>query len=49
MPPRILIVEDDTTFRSLLRAILNGEGYETVEAADGRKGGICSGGNSSTW
>ena len=39
MPPRILIVEDDTTFRSLLRAILNGEGYETVEAADGRKGG----------
>ena len=38
MPARILIVEDDTTFRSLLRAILAGEGYETVEAADGRRG-----------
>ena len=38
MPARILIVEDDTTFRSLLRAILTAEGYETVEAADGRKG-----------
>ena len=38
MPARILIVEDDTTFRSLLRAILTAEGYETVEAGDGRKG-----------
>ena len=38
MPARILIIEDDTTFRSLLRAILTAEGYETVEAADGRKG-----------
>jgi DNA-binding NtrC family response regulator len=38
MPARILIVEDDTTFRSLLRDILTGEGYETVEAADGRRG-----------
>ena len=38
MPARILIVEDDTTFRSLLRAILAGEGYETTEAADGRRG-----------
>lgn len=38
MPARILIVEDDTTFRGLLRAILAGEGYETVEAADGRRG-----------
>ena len=38
MPARILIVEDDTTFRSLLGAILAGDGYETVEAADGRQG-----------
>ena len=38
MPAHILIVEDDTTFRSLLRAILTAEGYEIVEAADGRKG-----------
>ena len=38
MPARILIIEDDTTFRSLLRAILTAEGYEIVEAADGRKG-----------
>jgi len=32
MNARILITEDDTTFRSLLKAILQGEGYETREA-----------------
>jgi len=32
MSARILITEDDTTFRSLLRAVLKGEGYETREA-----------------
>lgn len=33
---RILLVEDDATFRSLLAAILDDEGYELVEREDGR-------------
>lgn len=33
---RILLVEDDTTFRSLLAAILEDEGYELVERDDGK-------------
>lgn len=38
MTARILLVEDDPTFRRLLRTILAGEGYEVREAADGRAG-----------
>lgn len=33
---RILLVEDDATFRALLAAILEGEGYEVVEREDGK-------------
>lgn len=33
----ILLVEDDATFRSLLAAILEDEGYELEERSDGRK------------
>lgn len=33
---RILLVEDDATFRSLLAAILEDEGYELVEREDGK-------------
>lgn len=33
---RILLVEDDTTFRSLLAAILDDDGYELVEREDGK-------------
>lgn len=33
---RILLVEDDTTFRSLLMAVLEDEGYELVEREDGK-------------
>ena len=33
---RILLVEDDATFRSLLAAILEDEGYELVERDDGK-------------
>jgi DNA-binding NtrC family response regulator len=33
---RILLVEDDTTFRSLLSAILDDDGYELVEREDGK-------------
>jgi DNA-binding NtrC family response regulator len=35
---RILLVEDDATFRSLLAAILEDEGYELVERDDGKAG-----------
>jgi len=34
-PGRILLVEDDDTFRSLMVDILTEDGYEVVEAADG--------------
>jgi DNA-binding NtrC family response regulator len=33
---RILLVEDDATFRSLLTAILEGEGYAVTEREDGK-------------
>lgn len=35
---RILIVDDDPMIRSLVQAILEGEGYEVVAADDGPKG-----------
>lgn len=38
MSGRILIVEDDATFRGLLTAILEDAGHEVVQAADGAAG-----------
>ena len=35
---RILIVDDDRQFRKMLRKTLEHEGYEVIEAADGKEG-----------
>ena len=34
----MLIIDDDAPTRDVLRQLLNREGYETVEACDGREG-----------
>ncbi|MGH9175658.1 MAG: response regulator [Vicinamibacterales bacterium] len=36
--PRILIVDDDTTIREMLDAVLSDEGYLTFQAGNGRDG-----------
>jgi DNA-binding response OmpR family regulator len=36
--PLILLIDDSPDFRNLLRVVLSLEGYEVVEAADGRDG-----------
>jgi CheY-like chemotaxis protein len=36
--PRILVVDDDAAIRELLRFVLEEEGYEVIEAADGAEG-----------
>ncbi len=36
--PRVLVIDDDEQIRSLLRAILEREGYEVETAADGAQG-----------
>lgn len=38
MKPRILLIEDDVHIRRFLRASLPTQGYELLEAADGREG-----------
>ena len=38
MSARILVVDDDTDLRTLLKAMLQRDGYEVVEAADGEQG-----------
>jgi CheY-like chemotaxis protein len=38
--PKILIVDDDPEFRRNLGSVLNGAGYETVEACDGIQAGL---------
>ena len=35
---RILVIDDHTALRQMLRRILEREGYEVVEAADGKEG-----------
>ena len=37
---RILLVEDDATFRSFIQTILEDDGYEVTLAGDGREGGV---------
>ena len=36
--PRILIIDDNAAIRELLRLILEEEGYQVIEAADGAEG-----------
>jgi two-component system OmpR family response regulator len=36
--PRILVIDDNAAIRELLRIVLEGEGYEVIEAADGAEG-----------
>lgn len=36
--PRILIIDDDDDYRASTRALLEGEGYEVIEAASGPEG-----------
>ena len=38
MSSRILLIDDDSQFRGMLRQVLGREGYEVVEARDGREG-----------
>ena len=39
MPRTILIVDDHTAFRTIVRAVLEADGYDVVgEAPDGRPG-----------
>ncbi|MBF0401325.1 MAG: response regulator [Magnetococcales bacterium] len=38
---RILIVDDDSSIRALLREILEEEGYQVEEAVDGKQGVLC--------
>ena len=35
---RILVIDDNDQFRSMLRACLQNEGYEVVDASDGKEG-----------
>ena len=35
---RILIIDDDIQFRSMLRQVLEREGYKVVDASDGKRG-----------
>ena len=37
-PKRVLIVDDDENLRSILEALLEAEGYEIIQAADGEEG-----------
>jgi CheY-like chemotaxis protein len=36
--PRVLIIDDEPEIRTLVQHVLNGAGYETVQAGDGREG-----------
>src|SRR5215470_10849378 len=38
---RVLIIDDEAQVRDMLRQLLNREGYEAVEACDGREGVQC--------
>jgi len=37
-PVRVLIIDDEVQFRTMLREFLQGSGYEVVEAANGKEG-----------
>ena len=37
-PPRVLVVDDEKNIRRTLELVLRGEGYEVVQASDGKAG-----------
>ena len=37
-PRRILLIDDDTDYRTAVRTLLEGEGYAVLEASDGESG-----------
>jgi CheY-like chemotaxis protein len=40
---RILVIDDDASLRGLVRSVLEGQGYEVVEATNGAEGLACYG------
>ena len=42
MTARVLIVDDEANLRRMLRAVLEAEGHEVFEAADGDASGLTS-------
>ncbi|MEE4355871.1 MAG: hypothetical protein V2I97_05330 [Desulfococcaceae bacterium] len=46
---RILVIDDDSRVRDMLKKVLSDEGYEIMLAEDGKYGIKCSGKIRQTW